>query len=79
MVVVRIVDPCALVVVNTTIEVEPAGVDEEEYIIPYRRAPQLSAAFPTQPVLHSPVATIIIAGVAIPHMHSLPVKKALDV
>lgn len=73
------VDPCALVVVNTTIEVEPAGVDEEEYIIAYRRAPQLSAAFPTQPVLHSPMPAIIVAGVATPHMHSLPVKEVSDV
>lgn len=68
----RMVDPWEFVVVYTTIEVEPAGVDEEEYIIAYRRAPQLSAAFPTQPVLHSPMPTTVVAGVATPHMHSLP-------
>ena len=66
------VDPWEFVVVRTTSEVEPAGVDEDEYIMAYRNAPQLSAAFPTQPVLHSPMPTITVEGVATPHMHSLP-------
>ena len=73
------VDPWEFVVVNTISEVEPAGVDEEEYIMAYRNAPQLSAAFPAQPVLHSPMSTITVAGVTTPHMHSLPARKGSEV
>ena len=69
------VDPWEFVVVKTISEVEPVGVDEDEYIMAYREAPQLSAVFPTQPVLHSPIPTTSVTGVAAPHMHSLPIDN----